>query len=1057
MNKTKQQLAATFAAPGNEWRAKPFWSWNGELEADELIRQLQAIKDMGWGGHFMHSRSGLATEYLGEEWFDLINKVADASEKLGLESYLYDEDRWPSGSAGGKVTVEEQYRMKSLTVIETPVELYAPVAGDLAVYLGFLSPNGIDLWASEELAADTSAEEVAAKIAAQPLPEQAGSWKVLRFAIVPDEPNSNYNGTTYIDTMSEKATRRFIELTHEQYAEKCSNRIGTTIKGIFTDEPHRGVMLSDLKVEENGVRRCGMAWTDDLFEEFEKRYGYPVRPLLPRLFYRWQANEMDQCKLFYIDLADNLFLERFAVPLDNWCKEHGIDYTGHVLHEDSLTNQTVPEGSLMRFYEHQGVPGVDVLTESNRCYWVVKQLASTARQVGKPWMLSELYGCTGWQFDFRGHKIVGDWQALFGINLRCPHLSWYTMEGEAKRDYPASLLHQSTWYKDYPLVEDYFARFGVLMQGDAACDVLVLNPIESLWPRVYLGWAKWIVSTDPDVEKIEKAYTDLFGFLTGSHIDFDYGEEDMLSRLAAVETENGVPLLRVGCMKYRTVVVGGLLTMRPTTLSLLQQFAAAGGKIIFAGEVPGYINAVACEDAAKLAERCVRVDFTAEALTAAVRAAGGEYAEITDKDGRVLRDVFVQVRRHGENLWAAVLLNTCEDAPRAGYLQLALPAGVTAEGWDMKTGSHTAANGEYKNGVLTVPFALESAGTCAFVFTADKEALPAVEEKAAEKARFALPTGEYAYSLDEENICVLDFTRWRWVEGDDRHAASGWHPVAEALKADQQIRDDIGIEHRGGNMVQPWYSKLHFKQEYGTLEMEYEFEIETLPKTPVTLAAERPDKMSYAVNGVPLAPDGSIWVDICFKRMPIPAGVLKLGKNTVTVRTVFTRNTNLEALYLVGDFGVRAGLHTNTLTALPKTLHFGDLSDQGLPFFTGCLTYTLPAAAFAGAAEKQSADGKVLLAPGMFHGALVRVITPAGTQRVGWEPYTADITDAVKARADVQLVLVGTRRNTFGPLHLDPPIAFAYGPMHFTTEGTEWSEEYRFIPSGIESCDIVVE
>ena len=77
------------------------------------------MKEMGLGGYFMHSRTGLITEYLGDEWFDLINQVADAAEADGMEAWLYDEDRWPSGSAGGKVTTDPQYRMKSLYVYES--------------------------------------------------------------------------------------------------------------------------------------------------------------------------------------------------------------------------------------------------------------------------------------------------------------------------------------------------------------------------------------------------------------------------------------------------------------------------------------------------------------------------------------------------------------------------------------------------------------------------------------------------------------------------------------------------------------------------------------------------------------------------------------------------------------------------------------------------------------------------------------------------------------------------------------------------------------------------
>ena len=98
MENTKK-IVSLFENPGIEFRGKPFWSWNGELQKKELLRQLSIIKEMGFGGFFMHSRAGLMTEYLGEDWFELVNVVADEGEKLGLEAWLYDEDRWPSGSA----------------------------------------------------------------------------------------------------------------------------------------------------------------------------------------------------------------------------------------------------------------------------------------------------------------------------------------------------------------------------------------------------------------------------------------------------------------------------------------------------------------------------------------------------------------------------------------------------------------------------------------------------------------------------------------------------------------------------------------------------------------------------------------------------------------------------------------------------------------------------------------------------------------------------------------------------------------------------------------------
>ncbi len=121
-----EEILHKFDEPGNAFRGKPFWSWNGELEEEELIRQVNVIKEMGMGGFFMHSRTGLKTEYLGDKWFDLINKCADEAEKLGLETWLYDEDRWPSGLAGGLVTRYPEYRARMMTMeVTSPSEFKA--------------------------------------------------------------------------------------------------------------------------------------------------------------------------------------------------------------------------------------------------------------------------------------------------------------------------------------------------------------------------------------------------------------------------------------------------------------------------------------------------------------------------------------------------------------------------------------------------------------------------------------------------------------------------------------------------------------------------------------------------------------------------------------------------------------------------------------------------------------------------------------------------------------------------------------------------------------------
>ncbi len=1029
----RKQLLDGFREPGVQYRGKPFWSWNGELEKEELKRQVRVMKEMGFGGYFMHSRAGLITEYLGDDWFDMINAVADEGEKQGLESWLYDEDRWPSGSAGGKVTVDPQYRMKSLVLTELPPEAYVPQEGDLAVFYGKI--EGYDIYDYREL------EE-------GEIPAPADGYRVMRFTVVPDAPSSGYNGTTYIDTMSLKATERFIELTHEEYRKRCGDRLGRSIKGIFTDEPHRGHMLDDLK-ETGGVRKCSLCYTDDLFEEFEKRYGYSARAILPEIYYNREGRKIWPVKHDIVDLCDALFIERFAAPVNEWCEKNGIIFTGHVLHEDSLTNQTVPEGSLMRFYEHMGYPGIDILSAGNRCYWAAKQLESSARQLGKKWLLSELYGCTGWQFNFKGHKAVGDWQALYGINLRCPHLSWYTMEGESKRDYPASILHQATYYKDYDAVETYFARFGyVMQQGAPLCDVLVINPIESVFSRVHIGWAHWISPVDSDVHKLEDHYRRLFHMLQGHHIDFDYGDEEMLGRLASVTVENGSAMIRVGGASYRSVVVSGAETLRSSTVRLLKKFVDNGGNLVFAGDLPEYVDAKPSGRVASLAAKSVSVPFDGACLSAALRPSIGTDVRIT-RNGKPENRALVQARYDAANgnVYVAILNSDMNTAISGLKLRIKdskgiLPGRVHVQEWDLRDAGrygvrHTKAGGEY-----LVSFDLLPGGEKIFVVTPDGEKLP---ERPAEGNTVYVKTfaGNMSYTCDEPNVLVLDRTEFRFGKGK-------WQKPLEVLKADRAVRDIIGIEHRGGNMLQPWYAKLNYTEKYGEVRLRFRFDVEKIPAGDTFIAAERPGNWKIQLNGVKLVHRDSdgFWIDNCLRKLMIPAGTIREGENVLEMSTDFMRTTNIEAVYLVGDFGVRTGPEKCVVTDRPEKIGYGNLCEYNMPFYTGCLTYHL------GKIRKPEKGDRVIIRVPSYSGSLVKV-TPVGDINaadkivLGWDPYEADVTEWVNEGRNIDVTLVPSRKNLFGPLHQLPADPGATGPDSFCTDGPGWSDDYALIPSTI--------
>ncbi|MBQ7152325.1 MAG: hypothetical protein IJR83_00095 [Clostridia bacterium] len=970
-----------------------------------------------------------------------------------MEAWLYDEDRWPSGSAGGKATIDPKYRMKSLYVFESVPENVDWNAESFALFAAKM--EGINLYTYKELNVSSITSRKDAMLAVQNAVKQLeteaenepGIWKALRFAIVADSPAPVYNGTTYLDTMSKEAVEHFIALTHEAYAQHCGSRLCSSIKGIFTDEPHRGHCFDNRK-EEGGVTSCATAWTDDLFEEFEKRHGFPCRPVLPELFFRKNGALTSPVKLFYIDLANELFLERFAKPINDWCKAHNMIFTGHVLHEDSLMNQTVPNGSLMRFYEHMGYPGVDVLTEHNRCYWIVKQLSSVARQLDKKWLLSELYGCTGWQFDFKAHKNVGDWQALFGINVRCQHLSWYTMEGEAKRDFPASILHQSPWYRDYKTVEDHFARMGVVLsEGKPDCDVLLLNPIESVWCQAYAGWANWISNTSAEVAPYEKRYAELFHFLTDNQIDFDYGEEEMMSRHASVGIANGKPVLFVGQAAYKTVIVANMLTIRPSTLALLREFKDKGGTVIFCGDVPSLVNAEPSGKPADFAAKCVCVPYEEAALVDAVRCHTDAFVSVTDKNGSTEKAVFAQVRRaFCENGTAVVVLNTDrENSRRDLLLTLRAPAGCNVEEWDLDHGEFFDASALVcqADGLYRIRLDLEAGATRCFVLSPEKEeslsALPVYETVGAQTL-----TGAFPYRCDEPNVCVLDRCRWRPAGGK-------WSEEDEVLRIDRRIRDHFGLDYRGGDMLQPWYAKRFDQKEYGAVQLSYEFNIDALPSSPVFLAGERPELNHYRINGVELKCENihDFWIDDCFKKMPVPLQALKPGRNEVTLDVSFLRTSNVEAVYLVGAFGVRLNGTDRTIVKMPTLMGCDDYASFDMPFFTGNLTYELLPENYKPLVDALPHADRIVLSPRDFTGACVKVTAGGKTTVLGWEPFEADVTEAVHLGLPISVTVDGTRANVFGPLHELPKPASSCGPGSFMTSGKDWTDNYSLMSSGL--------
>jgi hypothetical protein len=988
-----------FQHPGAQYRAKPFWAWNGKLNQKELLRQIDIMMKMGFGGFFMHSRTGLQTPYLGEEWFSLINACADRAKEYGVEAWLYDEDRWPSGSAGGIVTKNPEYRMHFLRMFREKEKQVGTYFASFAIRLqdGFYSDF-------RRIESDEETKD--------------GEEKIY-FSIIEMPCSSFYNGETYLDTMNRNATEAFLTSTHEKYLAHCGDRIGDSIPGIFTDEPNRGALMSSFG-QGVGSGEQQLPWTKELPAKFQEKFGYDLTDHLPALF--WRKDEKPAAiKWQYVEILEELFLENFARPIDQWCRNHNMILTGHVLHEDTLTAQTAMSGSMMRYYADMQYPGIDFLGEFGRCYWIAKQLQSVSRQLDKPVLLSELDGCTGWQMSFENYKAVGDWQALYGINLRCPHLSWYTMQGQAKRDYPASILHQSPWWQEYAYVEDYYARIACFAQeGKADCRVLVLHPIESVWARIHMGWCNGLSAKEEGVCRLEKRFADLFYLLQRNHIDFDYGDEGLMAEYASVQDGK----LQIGQAKYDTVVISGLDTIRHTTAELLRNFSQMGGRLLVCPDGPDYID---CQPAS-MDWSATKIETDAQLIAALKDCA----ISITDQNGKNTEDILCQVNRLTDGELRLILLN---DNRECAHRELCLS--IEGKGpvyrFVPETGKVEILSSTKEGKYLKIALSFEA--QTLILLSIGKEYPDAVTPQHFQITAKQIPSGPFQYRMDEPNLCVLDTAS---VSIDDAE----WSEETEILRADRLVRKHFGLPYRGGEMLQPWFVGQRQIPINGKVSLRFVFQLDvSLPS--VRLVLEEPEHFTVTLNGHPidsLIPD-FYWADSCFSAYEIPGSLLKNGENELILTTDYAENSNLEAIYLMGDFGVKLNGTRRILVPLPKTIEIGSIVSQGFPFYSGKLTYLVPV-------SQPKPNERLFLELDGFDGSCIVIEGNNQKEILAWKPYRADVTDLIED-GFLRVTVVLTRRNTFGPLHQLPAHSSGYGPGNFETTGEWFSNDCVLLDAGL--------
>lgn len=1018
-NQTPKLDTELFKNPTSEYRAAPFWAWNCELEESELLRQTECLKKMGMGGFHIHTRSGMATKYLGDEFMRLVKSCVKKAKSENMLAWLYDEDRWPSGAAGGYVTKTPEYRERNLTFTTQKDENV--LSKNEAVKSG-----GAYLIAAYDIALNENGELLSYKL----LNEGERAKGIARYAycrVNPPVLPGWHNGETYVDTLNPKAIQRFIEITHEAYKKAAGDEFGKTVPAIFTDEPqfvHKQALpfaASDADVL--------LPWTPDFDETYEKAYGISIIKHLPELFWELPDGKVSRARYYYHDHICERFTQSFSDACGKWCADNNIYLTGHMMEETTLKRQTAAIGEAMRAYRSFGLPGIDMLCDLTE-YDTVKQAQSAARQYGREGVTSELYGVTNWDFDFRGHKRQGDWQAAMGVTVRVPHLSWVSMKGSAKRDYPASINYQSPWYKEYPYVENHFARLNtVLTRGKPCVRVGVIHPIESYW----LHWGPSDNTSETRRQK-DANFKNIIDWLLFGTVDFDFISEACLPSLC----QNIGSGLSVGKMQYSVIVVPECETLRKSTADILNEFISRGGKVIFMGEAPKYIDAEPSDKANELYGRGEHIPFEETALLNAL----GAYRDIEIKNpsGEAEKQFLYQMRKDGEEYSLFIALarriedKYCSAVEQPAETVIKIRGEFRPLVFDTLTGEIREINYSAENGFTTLSY-----GFC------ENDSLllrlePAASSKRFEKAAERIKIGQtdfkhkLAYKREEDNVCILDIAEYALDNGE-------MQPEEEILRIDERLRREFDWPLADGQDVQPWAIEKEKITHNVTLHFSFESECE-LENT--FFCAEELE--SLCINGEETAlNDCGYFVDKAIRKYALPP--LRKGKNTIAAKVPFGKRISLEACYLIGDFNVRAEGCEKTLSKATETIGFGDITKQGMPFYGGNITYS----AKINVPENCSLEINI----GRYAGALTKVLLDGEeAAKIVFAPYNAEIKNVSKGEHTIEFVLFGNRYNTFGALH-NCGSSLWYGPSYWYSKGNLWCYEYTTKPAGILKSPVI--
>ncbi|MGX1830072.1 glycosyl hydrolase [Paenibacillus taichungensis] len=592
------ELQQQFKNPGATYRPQPFWFLNHSFSKPELENQIQSMVEAGVGGVVLHARHGMQASYLSEEFMDTLDFCTKECQKRDMVVWLYDEDNWPSGTLGGKLTRQyPEYRMRYLRVEERrylhdaqqekfSLDFAAYANNELIAILAYRAIQQEGEWLIYD-----QPEDITELYGQEWKPETDEDYIILACWSCEIAEGITFAQGYYLDTLNPEAVQAFIQSAYEPF-QQLQPHFGATIQGVFTDEP--GLMIHDgffgveairTSVQDVNATLPGIvfAWTHGMVERYQQENGYDLVPKLGALLYG-MADGSRSARQDYYDTITRWYVEGYHEAIRTWCESHSLLYIGHTL-EEPVWGQARSQGNQTRVLQQFHYAGVDYLThgigtkENPHRIVSVKTAASVAQLEEKKRVICESFGASGHAYAMRQRRLDANFMAFLGVNLFIPHAFYYSFAGYRKTDFPPTEFKHAPHWPHYRTFADYLGRLSVLGTFTKRTpEVLLLSPIHTVYEHMFLSGES---NQHPAADQLFSLLSDR---MLRSSIDYDYVDECQI-REAKITHAGGYQFNGV-LNEYSILILPEITVMSIDIAKQLVTFVNRGGTLIAVGAIP---------------------------------------------------------------------------------------------------------------------------------------------------------------------------------------------------------------------------------------------------------------------------------------------------------------------------------------------------------------------------------------------------------------------------------------------------------------------------------------